>query len=519
MYRQARAAIGRLDPVLLAAIAIGLVLRVWEFGTLPPGLNQDEASTAYDAFSLVHYGVDRHGFHFPVMLVSWGSGMYALASYVEAPFIWLFGLTVRSVRLPFLLAGVSAIPLFYGLLRDTTDRQTARIGVILLAVSPWHVMVSRWGLDCNLFPFVFLLATVLLVRSIKRPWWLLGAAILYASTLYAYGTAYVVVPVFTAIVLAHGLRHRLWPIRNVLVATAASVVLAVPIGLYVAVNSLGWNSIETPFFSVPRLTGVPRFQTMGNLHVLSTEFFRRAADNWGHAAELLQSQDDGLIWNTLPKYGITYWFSPFLAVAGFALVSSTNIRCARHASFPILAWCVAAIVLMAFVTVNTNRANIAMFPFIYCMAVAGSLLWNHRPLRILGCILVLISLIGFVSTYFGSYRKIAAEPFFASFGEAVVYAAAQTKGEVCITGSVNMPYIFVLFYTQEDPRAFAKTVRYENPGAEFEGVTSFGRYKFGLQTCAESASAVVATHVEAEKLDAKKFVMKGFERYTVLLRR
>ena len=114
------------DPVLFAAMVVGLLLRAWQFGAIPPGLNQDEASTAYDAFSLIHYGVDRNGFRFPVVLVSWGSGMYALASYVEAPFIGLFGLSVWSARLPFLLIGLAALPLFYRLLRDTTDRRTAR---------------------------------------------------------------------------------------------------------------------------------------------------------------------------------------------------------------------------------------------------------------------------------------------------------------------------------------------------------------------------------------------------------
>lgn len=178
-----------MDPVLWAALAVGLCLRVWRFGDIPPGLNQDEASMAYDAYCLGHFGIDRHGYRFPVMLVSWGSGMYALAAYVALPFIWLFGLSVRSARLPFLLAGLAALPLFYLLLLHTTDRRTARIGVALLAISPWHVMVSRWALDSNMFPFVFLLATVLLVRSTTCPRYLIAAAFLYALALYAYGTA------------------------------------------------------------------------------------------------------------------------------------------------------------------------------------------------------------------------------------------------------------------------------------------------------------------------------------------
>jgi hypothetical protein len=163
-----------LDPVLLAAMIVGLLLRSYAFGAIPRGLNQDEASTAYDAYSLIHFGVDRHGFRLPVVLVSWGSGMYALASYLAAPFIGIFGLEVWSARLPHLLAGMAALPLFFVLVRDTIDLRTARIGVVLLAISPWHIMVSRWGLDSNLFPFVFLVATVLFVRSTRRPrptWW------------------------------------------------------------------------------------------------------------------------------------------------------------------------------------------------------------------------------------------------------------------------------------------------------------------------------------------------------------
>jgi MFS family permease len=506
------------DPVLFAAMVVGLLLRAWQFGAIPPGLNQDEASTAYDAFSLIHYGVDRNGFRFPVVLVSWGSGMYALASYVEAPFIGLFGLSVWSARLPFLLIGLAALPLFYRLLRDTTDRRTARIGVALLAVSPWHVMVSRWGLDCNVLPFALLLATVLLVRSAARPRSLVWAALVFGLALYAYGTAYLVVPVFLALALFHGVRRRLWPVRTMLWAGATFALVALPIGLFVAINSLRWDSIRTPIFSIPRLTGVPRFRTMGNLQIFSAEFVRQAVANLGQAAELFRSQDDGLIWNAIPGYGILYGFSTLLALAGLALLVGKSLGKARQSSFPLLAWAVAAMVLMAFVAPNLNRANAAMLPFIFCVAIASSLLWQYRPLAILLCALLAGSLAGFVGAYFGNYRQTAAGPFFASFGEAIRYASDQTRGEVCVTDHVNMPYIFVLFYNQEDPRLFERTVRYDNPGAEFQSVSSFGRYRFGLGRCADAASVIVASPDEVGALGREHFIVKEFERYVVLLR-
>lgn len=515
-----RTTVGRIDPVLLAAIIIGLAVRVWRLGSLPPGLNQDEASTAYDAFSLVNFGVDRHGFRFPVVLISWGSGMYALASYFEAPFIRLFGLSVLSARIPFFLAGLAALPLFFTLVRGLCDRRTARIGVLLLAVCPWHVMVSRWALDSNLFPFVFLVGTVLLQRSLARPRLLLGAAFTYALTLYSYGTAYVAVPAFMALMLVYGLRHRLWPMRTVVWSAVVFVVTATPVALYVAINSLGWRSIRTPFFSIPRLTGIPRYKTMGNFNLLSLEFFQQAAKNLGHAADLFRRQDDGLIWNAIPEYGILYWFSTLLVLVGLATLVGRNLRRGFEPTFPLLAWCLGAVVLAAFVEANINRINIAMFPFVACAALGASLLSRHRYVGILLAILVVGSFGGFVASYFGPYRSAAAPSFYASVGEAIVYATKQTDGEICITQSdVSHPYIFVLFYTKEDPRAFERTAVYENPGAEFEEVSSFGRYRFGLSRCADAAPVVVATRAEAEKMDSSRFVARPFERFTVLTRR
>jgi hypothetical protein len=252
--------------------------------------------------------------------------------------------------------------------------------------------------------------------------------------------------------------------------------------------------------------------------VLSPGFFRQAAANLGRAFDLFRLQDDGLIWNAVPGYGILYGFSTFLALAGLALLVGRSARRGRQAAFPLLAWILAALVLMAFVEVNINRANIAMLPFVFCVAVASALLWRYRPLAVLLCLLVAGSLIGFVATYFGSYRQAAAEPFFASFGEAIRHASTQTTGQVCITDSVNMPYVFVLFHNQEDPRSFARTVRYTNPGAEFEGVASFGRYRFGIASCADSAAAIVATPGEAANLGREHFRVQEFERYRVLLR-
>lgn len=501
----------RVDLYLVAALLVGFIVRVWQFGEIPPGLNQDEASTAYDAFSILNYGVDRNGSHNPVVLISWGSGMYSLASYLEMPFIAIFGLSVTAARMVFLLAGLASLPIFYYLLRDAIDLRTARIGVALLAISPWHIMNSRWGLDSSMFPLVFLAGVYLLVRSFRNERWLTPAFAVIALSLYGYGTGYVAVPVFLALCLGYGLWFKTWSWKAVVFAVLTFAVVALPIALYVLINTFHWNTITTPFFTIPRLTGVPRYQTMSNLDI---------AGNLANATKLMITQNDGLIWQAIPPFGFMYRFTSILAVFGLGLLCYriyTN-RSTFHASFVIVAWSAAGIVLCTFLYVNINRANIVMFPFIACTAVAVSYLWKYRVAAAALAAAFAIAFIAFLANYFGPYRNTAASAFYTSLGDAITYAAAQTQGQICVTGDVNMPYIFVLFYTKADPRTFSSTVQYDNPGAEFQQVASFDRYTFGLNRCPADTQAVIATKTEAQQINEPGFARKDFELYSVFTR-
>ena len=50
---------GKRDKFILAAILVlGAFARLWRFGAVPCGLNQDEAFAAYEAWALLQSGVD-----------------------------------------------------------------------------------------------------------------------------------------------------------------------------------------------------------------------------------------------------------------------------------------------------------------------------------------------------------------------------------------------------------------------------------------------------------------------------
>jgi len=175
---------------------LGAALRLIQYPTLPPGFNQDEASSAYEAYCLAETGMDRWGNVLPAYFPSWGSGQNVLLSYLLVPVVKLFGLSIFSVRLIPVTLGILTLPLLGWGLRPL-GRYPALLGMFLVAVVPWHFMMSRWALESNLAPFFMLLGCVLLARGLitNKRRWIVPSLLPFALALYAYGTTVIVLPI------------------------------------------------------------------------------------------------------------------------------------------------------------------------------------------------------------------------------------------------------------------------------------------------------------------------------------
>ena len=155
--------------ILVALIfIIGIVVRLVCIDVLPKGLNQDEASAGYEAFSILNYGVDRHNKSFPVQFIAWGSGQNVLYSYIMTFFIAILGVNTLAIRLPMALVGCISLFVFYQLLKRNENKKIALIGLFFFAICPWHIMKSRWGLESNLFPDLILWAIFLILEAIRK---------------------------------------------------------------------------------------------------------------------------------------------------------------------------------------------------------------------------------------------------------------------------------------------------------------------------------------------------------------
>jgi hypothetical protein len=186
-----------------------------------------------------------------------------------------------------------------------------------------------------------------------------------------------------------------------------------------------------------------------------------------------------------------------------------------------MVWLIVSVVVAVFFldSLNLNRINIIFLPLIYFAAVGIRAIANSRRMLALVVGLHCLLFAQFLHQYFGSYRAAEAQTFNASFVAAVDEATQLTTGPLCITDHAPEPYIFVLFYRKIDPHVFLRSVRYINPGAEFQGVASFDRYTFGLARCnAHSVQGYVADKDEETLIDRGRFSIRPVGRYVVALR-
>lgn len=509
----------RSNKLTALLLLIGIIIRTVYITAAPPGLNQDEASIGYDAYSILHYGIDRNGSFLPVHLIAWGSGQNALYAYLSMPFIYLFGLSPLSIRLVSVIAGCLSLLLFYLTARRTfpAHKQAHTIAMFLIVICPWHIMLSRWSLESNLFPTVVLLAVYLALRAVDQPRWLLGFTAVMAVSLYAYGTAYFFVPLFLAAVYTLLWIKKLVSTRMLWLNALMVAVLAMPIFLFFVINRLQYGAIQA-LVTIPRLTH-NRFEEMSS--VFQDQIGSTSIHNFLSFLDILITQSDGLLWNAMPQFGYMYPIAlPFIA-SGLIVSIRMLARAFSTAQMIMIIWFGLA-VLMSFITeVNINRMNIVFYPIIWLMTVGLAWVlqkdkWTGRSAAAAFSILFVL----FLAAYFKTFPQQISPVFYESFGEAIAYASDATDGTVYITDSVNMPYIYVLFYEQMNPHDYLDSVKYRNEGAAFQWVDSFGRYRFGQpEIHPGEAAAYLYADGEDVPVDESRYAIKKFKHYSVVMER
>lgn len=428
------------------------------------------------------------------------------------------GLTPAMVRVPMLLTGILALTLMFVVARRMVDARFGLLALFLLAISPWHILLSRWGLESNLLPFVFLAGFAFTVMSGKDNHWFVAGCLLFGLSLYAYGTAYVAVPVFLLLAIPLLLRTGRLGLRSLFGGIATIGIVGLPIFLFVLINSFDIGTIRLGPLTIPRLPAESRYETLGA--IFGTNPLGAFWDNFRSVFSILLRQTDQIPWNVVEPYGYFYRWTFPIAVAGAALLLPLRRGLRIHTDrMLLLCWLAAAIAVGLLQPVNINRMNIFFIPLLLFTAFAirfASERW--RLLMPLSTVVSLAAFALFTRDFHGErHRERAERAFFDGLLPALALArsSADDGEQICVSGKVNMPYIFVLFSRQADPASYVNTIDYLNPAASFRVVETMGRYSFGAANCRDEPGTVHVLPEDELPPDEPGYTVTSFGEFDV----
>jgi len=486
-------------------LAMGVFARIWRFGVVPGDLNQDEAFGGYEAYSLLHYGMDSAGYRFPVYLTTWGSGMSVLNSYLMIPFIAIFGLKVWVIRLPQVIIACLTLWTVYLLVKRMFGEIPGLCALFLLAISPWHIGMCRWGMDANMAPGFLIFGLYFFVLGLEKSRYFPLSALMYGLSLYCYATIWPIVPLILLLQLAYGvICKKIRPDRYLLFAGLLLFLFALPLFLFLLVNMDVIEEIRLPFLSIPRLV------FMRDSEISFQGIPEKATRLWS----ILKGQTDGMEWNSTAEYGIYYMgtLSFFMLGLFYCIKGSVEklIKRKEAPEFLLLSQVGGGALLGLLIYPNINRINILFIPMIITAALGIHYLCSLIDLRYLAlpAMFYLCLFIGFEHYYFTDYNKLM-DYHFCKGLEKAMEEAVSYQGPIYISRGVTQARI--LFYTKEPVQEYIDTVEYYVYPSAYLEARSFGRYCFDFDA-AHPDPAV--TYVLNQNTDLTPYRQAGFTIHT-----
>jgi 4-amino-4-deoxy-L-arabinose transferase-like glycosyltransferase len=182
---------------LLIIFSLAAFLRFYKIDQVPHGLYIDEVSIGYNAYTILTKGVDEHGVSYPLFFEAFGEYKMPVPIYLTSVSIAAFGKNDFAVRLPSALFGVLTVLLLYLTVRRLFHKESiAFLSAFLLAITPWHLQLSRANFEANIALFFYLLGGFLFLEflRIKNKWLVAGSFLSLLLTVYIYNTYRLVAP-------------------------------------------------------------------------------------------------------------------------------------------------------------------------------------------------------------------------------------------------------------------------------------------------------------------------------------
>jgi len=489
-----------LISILIFLLAV--FLRFYKLRTVPPSLNWDEVAQGYNAFSILKTGFDEHQKAFPqAFLISFGDFKPPLYTYFIIPPMLLFGVNEFSVRFPSAFFGSFSVLLAYFLTRELIKDKKSNLSSIvslissfLLAISPWHIQLSRGAYEANLATFFTMAGILFLFKGVKRHWFWLVSVLFFIGSIYTFNTprVFVLLLGFGFLIFYY---QRLWQARKWLILPVLLfIILCLPLVPHLRSEEGRLRFKEVNIFSDirPLELSNQRIEIDNDTYwsriihnrrlVYGQIFMKHLFDHFnpkflfftGDRNPRFSSQETGqlyLIELPLLILGILYLIKDKQKNTGFlifwlfaALIPAATARETPHA-------------LRTEVVLPTYQIIISYGIYTFFKSLNSFLI---KPGIFFLIIIYFFSSFRFFHNYFVHYPIEYSSEWQYGYKQMIdfVKEAQDEYDYIVVTRSLGRPYIYFLFYQQYSPSQFWQNKQEAIEPFGVRNILSFDKYKF-----------------------------------------
>lgn len=218
--------------IFIGIILLAVFLRFYQLANVPPSASLDEVSIGYNAYSILKTGGDEYRTKFPILLRAYDDWRPALYVYLVIPFTKLLGLNVLAVRLPSVILSVLTVVATYFLVKELFRNSTALLTSFFLAISPWHIYISRLGHEVNagltfvIFAILFLLKAI---NNYQNKFLLLISTLFFGLSLYTYQSEKIFAPLILIVFIFIFRKESLKIKQKVFISLIFGILFILPI--------------------------------------------------------------------------------------------------------------------------------------------------------------------------------------------------------------------------------------------------------------------------------------------------
>ena len=493
--------------------SIAFFSRFVYLGNIPCGVNRDEAFAGYEAWSMLKYGIDSWGYTNPVYFISWGSGMNVFYSHFLRLFFIFLDAKTWVLRLPQAILGVLSCYIFYRSIKICYNKNIALIAFFIIAITPWHIVQSRWGLESSACTFGMLTGFFFYLKSLKKIKYLYLSVLFYVFSLYSYAVTWI--PVFFIILFYMGylLFINKKNYLHILGALSLLFILTIPLMIFLLVNYGLVDEINGRYISIPRL-----------IYWRSSEWgYNNLAIKLSALYSIFIKPTDFFIFSYIPKFGLFYPLSLFFIFLGiFNLLKKlyTDLKHNKTSyNLPIAIWLFVGIFYGVGLFPSSTRLNFLYFPLVWLIVLGVSFI--PKKIVILPIIFFYSCyFIYFCNEYFNNYNKLAEREFSIGLDNALEFANKKRelkKYNIIITDGYFI-YPKVLWFQKIPVNDYIRSNIWRNFPNSYLESDGFLHYRFrdGIDMKNISNSAIYITE-KSNKYFFYNFNITEFGRYIVAI--